>query len=404
MSAKDELRCNKIAIQAILKGNYTLILQKIYEKKMITEWEYDDLKCINKAGINEHVVELMDKIMNKGETTCKKFLNLLQTDGDITSTFPALQELLGIPDSVPLSETVQASPSGISDVPTQESKRQKAGSYHLGLASATAAVMDERYQLNSQPVGLCVIINNENFSGGDVRCGTNKDAESLAKVFSWLGFTVLMCKDQTQEQMDQALKYFASLSQPPEFSIKEWFGNEFIDLQKPLKHGDAFICCILSHGNKGVVFGTDWKSLGIKEITRTFKATDTSALTNKPKVFVIQACQGEKMQRGVLPKDLKTDACPLSVPEEADVLVALATVEDHPAYRHETNGSWFIKSVCQQLKEGCKCGDNITDILTKVNNEVGQEEGCSRRPGSVKQMPEVRYTLTKKLVLSPPSN
>uniref|UniRef100_A0A3Q3INW8 Caspase-8 n=1 Tax=Monopterus albus TaxID=43700 RepID=A0A3Q3INW8_MONAL len=344
MSAKDELRCNKIAIQAILKGNYTLILQKIYEKKMITEWEYDDLKCINKAGINEHVVELMDKIMNKGETTCKKFLNLLQTDGDITSTFPALQELLGIPDSVPLSET------------------------------------DERYQLNSQPVGLCVIINNEKFIGGDVRCGTNKDAESLAKVFSWLGFTVLMCKDQTQEQMDQALKYF------------------------PLKHGDAFICCILSHGNKGVVFGTDQKPLSIKEITRTFKATDTSALTNKPKVFVIQACQGEKMQRGVLPKDLKTDACPLSVPEEADVLVALATVEDHPAYRHETNGSWFIKSVCQQLKEGCKCGDNITDILTKVNNEVGQEEGCSRRPGSVKQMPEVRYTLTKKLVLSPPSN
>ena len=75
-------------------------------------------------------------------------------------------------------------------------------------------------------------------------------AESLAEVFSWLGFRVLMCKDQTKDQMDRALKCFASqsdVSQLQEFDVKEWSDNRFTDLQEAPKHGDAFICCILSH-------------------------------------------------------------------------------------------------------------------------------------------------------------
>lgn len=246
-------------------------------------------------------------------------------------------------------------------------------------------MQEEQYQLKSQPVGLCVIINNEIFTDGRTRSGTNKDAgmlwkrqlhpssclllfeayqffsitflaESLAAVFSWLGFRVLMCKDQTQEQMDRTLKCFASLSDPSElqeFNVKEWFGTEFIDLQQVPKHGDAFVCCILSHGKQSVVLGTDLKPLPIKQITRTFKATHQSALNNKPKLFFIQACQGGGQQQGVLCEDLEADDSPSSIPEEADVLVALATVEDCVSYRHKTEGSWFIQSVCRQLQEGC---------------------------------------------------
>lgn len=183
-------------------------------------------------------------------------------------------------------------------------------------------------------------------------------AESLAEVFSWLGFRVLMCKDQTKDQMDRALRCFASLSDPSqlqEFSVQEWFGSRFTDLQEAPKHGDAFICCILSHGDKGVVLGCDGESLSIKQITRTFKATDQSTLTGKPKVFLIQACQGRKIQPGVSLKDNleADDSQSLSIPEEADVLVAMATVEDQISFRHAIDGSWFIQSVCQQLKEGC---------------------------------------------------
>lgn len=48
----------------------------------------------------------------------------------------------------------------------------------------------------------------------------------------------------------------------------------------------------------------------------------------------------------------------------------------------------------------CFRGEDITTILHSVNNEVSKKEGNSH-PGEVKQMPEIRSTLRKSLVLSP---
>ncbi|XP_027138145.1 caspase-8-like [Larimichthys crocea] len=386
MAAKDTVRRNKTAIQSTLCADYKLILNKVSEKKLITQREYNNLKSINKEDVEGHVIELVDKMVNKGEDTCQGFLNLLQTDEDIRDTYPKLEDIWI--DNRPLSKPVQASSVDSTDS-SPDTKRQK---------------KDEQYQLNSKPTGLCVIINNEQFTHLKVRTGTNKDAESLGKVFSWLGFRVLMCKDQTKDQMDQALNYFTSLSDPsqlPEFSVMEWSDGGFTDLQEAPKHGDAFICCILSHGVNGAVSGTDGEALSIREIYKRFRATDRSVLTGKPKVFLIQACQGRGKHRGVLLKDLQSDdSHSLSIPGEADFLVATATVEDYESYRHQINGSWFIQSVCQQLEEGCPRGDDMTTILHRVNNEVSQKEATSL-PGEKKQMPEFRCTLRKGLVLSP---
>lgn len=389
MSALDKVRCNKTVIQSTLCGDHRLILNKVHEKGLITKREYTNLKSINKEDVEGHIVELVDKIMNKGEDSCRDFLHLLRTDEDIKMTYPELKSIqLNIASPLPLP--IQASSHDDKDVLSPDRKRSK---------------QDDQYQLNSQPTGLCVIFNNEKFMDGDVRRGTNNDAESLAEVFSLLGFRVLMCKDQTKDQMDQTLTCFASLSDPSQLhqlDIKEWSNGGFTGLQGSPEHGDAFICCILSHGNKGVVLGIDREALSIKQITRTFK--DQSALTGKPKVFLIQACQGKPIQRGVLLRDLEADdSQSLYIPEEADVLVAIATVEDHAALRNTKDGSWFIQSLCEQLKEGCARGDDITTILHYVNDEVGQREG-SIQPGKVKQMPEVRFTLRKKLVLSPHHN
>lgn len=48
-------------------------------------------------------------------------------------------------------------------------------------------------------------------------------------------------------------------------------------------------------------------------------------------------------------------------------------------------------------------GDDMTTILLRVNDDVSQKEATSQ-PGEQKQMPEVRFTLRKRLVLSPHSN
>lgn len=157
--------------------------------------------------------------------------------------------------------------------------------------------------------------------------------------------------------MDQTLNYFASPindSHLPEFNAKEWTKHGLVDIQAAPTHGDAFVCCILSHGEKGVVFGTDDKPLDIKHTVGRFKASYQPALTGKPKVFLIQACQGKQQQGGVLLENLQSDDGPsLSIPQEADFLIAMATVEDYVSFRHRINGSWFIQSLCQQLKEGC---------------------------------------------------
>nr|XP_019960946.1 PREDICTED: caspase-8-like [Paralichthys olivaceus] len=384
MSAKNNLRCNKTEIIRVLSADHRLILNKAQETELINQREYNNLKSINKEDVEGHVTELVDKIMNKGEDSCKYFMDLLQTD-DIISTYPELKKILN--DTCHLPKPVQES----ADAMPPESKRVK---------------REEQYQLKSQPVGLCVIINNENFNESKMRRGTNKDAQCLAEVFTWLRFRVLMCKDQTKDQMERALSCFASLSDPSqlqEFNVKEWIDSRFAELQQtPLKHGDAFICCILSHGSNGVVIGTDGLPLPIKKITQTFKSSDQSALTGKPKVFLIQACQGKQIQLGVLSKDLEADdSTSPFIPEGADVLVAIATVEECVSFRHPIDGSWFIQSVCQQLKEGCPRHDDINTILNRVNNEVSQKEGC-KQCGAAKQMPEVRFTLRKTLVLSPP--
>ncbi|CAJ1071630.1 caspase-8-like [Xyrichtys novacula] len=382
MSAKDTLTGKKAVLIETLCADHTLILTKIHEKDMITTREYNNLKSINKENVEGHVVELVDKIVNKGEETCQDFLELLQTDEDIKKTFPKLKNMgLNVPSLLPMP--VQACSSGDSGNLSPESKGQQ--------------VQDEQYKLNSKPVGVCVIINNETFEDGHVRLGTEKDAESLGKVFSWLGFRVLMCKDRTVSQMYQALIHFASdlsdLAQLEKLEVQEWSGKSFTTLQGAVKHGDAFVCCVLSHGRRGEVLGTDWEPLLVKQITGTFRGTAQSPLTGKPKVFLIQACQGSKTQRGVLSKDLQADdGQPLYIPEAADFLVAMATVEDNAAFRNTDTGSWFIQSVCKQLQEGCPRGKDLIDILRSVNSEVSLR---------VKQMPEVRFTRFKKLVLSP---
>ncbi|XP_005951305.1 caspase-3 [Haplochromis burtoni] len=330
MSAQNAMRSNKTAIHEFLSGDSGLILNKDYENNLTTQWDYENLKRINNINMETHVIELVDKIMNKGEDKCKDFLNLLQTDGAIKETFPLLASL-------------QLSCTPLLSEPVQVSSCQHDGN-----------MSQDVYQIISRPVGLCVIINNNNFKDGSQRRGTHKDAQSLAEVFSWLGFRVLMCEDLNKDQMDQALTFVPSLadmSQLQKFNFKEWDGSSFVDPQQVLEHGDAFICSILSHGKKGVVLGTDRKPLPIKKITRKFRGCDQSVLTGKPKVFLIQACQGSNIQRGAQLMETDDDTSPSTIPEEADVLVAMATVEDHAANRQTVDGSWFVQSLCEQLKE-----------------------------------------------------
>lgn len=254
------------------------------------------------------------------------------------------------------------------------------------------------YPMESKPRGICLIVNNTVFEKGSTRVGSQKDVEALTQVFYWLGFRVLKCDNLTKEQMKNAFDYFSTLSDNTmlrKFNVKEWSQTQriFHDVQLPLKHGDAFVCSVLSHGAEGVVFGTDMHEMSIKTITRTFRASRSSPLLGKPKVFLIQACQRSRIQSGVPVADADE-----YIPELADFLVAVATVEDHVSNKNTINGTWFIQAVCEELKKGCLKYEAMNVILERVISDVSKKHAASREE---KQIPEVHYTLRKKLILTP---
>ena len=65
---------------------------------------------------------------------------------------------------------------------------------------------------------------------------------------------------------------------------------------------NALIVCILSHGEENVVYGVDDQPVEVRYLTMFFRSSKCKSLANKPKLFFIQACQGQKKQTGKIKK------------------------------------------------------------------------------------------------------
>ena len=55
---------------------------------------------------------------------------------------------------------------------------------------------------------------------------------------------------------------------------------------------DAAVIVLVSHGSKGCVYGADGHEVPIGEIQEIFNGENSPTLNGKPKIFIIQACQG----------------------------------------------------------------------------------------------------------------
>ncbi|NXH43216.1 CASPA protein, partial [Dicaeum eximium] len=242
------------------------------------------------------------------------------------------------------------------------------------------------YKMDGPHRGFCLIINNVNFNGSQ-RKGSCKDAEQLERVFTWLGLDVRTYTDLTSGGITDL--------------IETW--------QHVQDHKDrnCFICCILSHGKSGAICGTDNKLVSIRMLMSHFTAKRCPQLAAKPKLFFIQACQGDNIQCPVyvdtdrpIP-DLSSvqERVPLleSIPDEADFLLGMATVDGCVSFRHIEEGSWYIQALCSKLQLLVPRGEDILSILTQVNQDVARRDA-----GTKKQMPQPAYTLRRKLIFPIP--
>ncbi|NXY06016.1 CASP8 protein, partial [Pteruthius melanotis] len=239
------------------------------------------------------------------------------------------------------------------------------------------------YKMKNNPHGYCLILNNHIFKNPLYnREGTLQDGEAVKRVFKWLQFETVEYMNLEGRKIKETVKEYS---------------------KKDHRNMDCFVCFILSHGEKDKVKGIDDVCVNIEDLVSCFTGTNCPSLAGKPKVFIIQACQGSLGHPSVTvepdsSEHLEVDATPLtSIPDKADILIGMATVEDYLSFRSRRTGSVYIQSLCEKMKLLCPLGMDFTAILTEVNNEVaGRElEGC-------KQMPKITSTLLKRLIFEIP--
>uniref|UniRef100_A0A8C9CLA2 Caspase-8 n=1 Tax=Phocoena sinus TaxID=42100 RepID=A0A8C9CLA2_PHOSS len=207
--------------------------------------------------------------------------------------------------------------------------------------------------------------------------------EALRKTFNELHFEIVHYKDYTAKKICEVLKSYQSMDH---------------------NNKDCFICCILSHGDKGIIYGSDGQEAPIYELTSYFTGSKCPSLLGKPKIFFIQACQGDNYQRGIAVEtdseqketylEMDSSLQKRYIPDEADFLLGMATVNNCVSYRSTMEGTWYIQTLCQSLRERCPRGEDILSILTKVNFEVSNKDD---KKNMGKQMPQPTFTLRKKL-------
>ncbi|XP_048757091.1 caspase-8-like [Ostrea edulis] len=264
------------------------------------------------------------------------------------------------------------------------------------------------YKMTAKPRGYCVIISNKIFHGkSDLkeRVGTGVDEDKLENTFgSHLNFIVKTYRNCTSDEIMEVCRKYS--------------GKD---------HGnfDSIVFCILSHGTTGAVYGSDCRSVYIRDITSCFTASQCQSLASKPKLFFFQACQGLVHQSGLNnmgttrnvnsglqtdtlyesprpqepPNEETTSPPPNMIPDESDFLLGYATVPGYVSYRSRSTGSFYIKTLVEKLKKytlGPRSHD-LVSILTEVNNAVSELHYSDSQGALYKQVPAPQFTLRRKV-------
>lgn len=239
------------------------------------------------------------------------------------------------------------------------------------------------YKMDHKKRGLAYIFNHEVFECGGLkaRTGTNEDCKNLKECLTWLGFEVQIFKDLNYTDIEFQVRQAARLDHT---------------------HHDCFLVAVLSHGEMGIIYAKD-TPYKPDYLWSSFTADKCPSLAGKPKMFFMQACQGDKLDGGVnLSHATETDGeihhNTYRIPVQADFLIVYSTVKGYYSWRNTTKGSWFVQSLVEELKKKAYEMDLMT-ILTFVSQRVALDFE-SNVPDTVtmhrqKQIPCVMSMLTR---------
>ncbi|KRT79508.1 Peptidase [Oryctes borbonicus] len=241
---------------------------------------------------------------------------------------------------------------------------------------------DDIYEIDPELPGILLIINNERFYTDyreeikhrlpnthgilENRNGSEEDKRKLQETFKKLKFHIEIKENLTDTKIIEELKMIV---------------NNFV-------YSCLFVA-ILTHGDQGIVYGANSVSIEVTEIQRLIC---DNRLRGKPKVLLLQSCQGNDCQK-INDDDYATDGPKKFVPPKTtDLLTFRATIPGYSAVRHITRGTWFIQEFCKAMEEysNYHVHDICTKVIAKVSNKLWGEK-C--------MVPLIEHTFTKRLYL-----
>ena len=243
-----------------------------------------------------------------------------------------------------------------------------------------------------RPYGYTLIINNQTFAGqtreGRIlpeRVGSQVDLKNLADLWKKVGFKVEKYEDLKADKI-----YTAVL--------------DVIEEIEKTQNSSCFVCCIMTHGAMGKIYGSDSKFVYIKDIINLFKESKTPALAGKPKLFFIQACRGsERLTGQTLSESASSsqgqcdDFNDSSFRHNADAeedhfLLGYSTASGCASMRDIQCGSWYMNALVEIFGQFYR-SESVADMMMRVNGKVSEAYSLE----GYKQCPAPIFTLTKKL-------
>ncbi|XP_016064828.1 PREDICTED: caspase-14 [Miniopterus natalensis] len=240
--------------------------------------------------------------------------------------------------------------------------------------SSPQPLEEETYDMSGARVALTLCVTK-------AREGSEADLVALERMFQQLGFESTIKRDPTAQQFQEEVEKF----------------QQAIDARKD------FISCafvvLMAHGLEGYLEGEDEQMVELENLFKVLNNKNCQALRAKPKVYIVQACRGEKKDPGQTVGgdniEMITKDSLQTIPTYTDTLHIYSTVEGYISYRHDKDGSYFIQTLVDVFinRKG-----PILELLTEVTRRMAEaelvQEGEERKVN-----PEIQSTLRKQLYL-----
>ncbi|XP_055537518.1 caspase-7-like [Wyeomyia smithii] len=259
----------------------------------------------------------------------------------------------------------------------------------------------KQYSLNGSQRGKVLIFNQVEFIDHEKyeeRDGTKRDVERLYSTLPRLGFRqedIIVYEDYSASNIERVA--------------------EKLENDKDLIESDCLMVVILTHGEEDDLLMAHDGSYHLYKFLDHFTPSALNSMAGKPKIFIIQACRGGKLDRGVQlrRKLLVTDSVQdrvdsqseiFTYPDFADFLIVMSSHHGHKSFRNE-KGSWLIQELCNVIESCDLKSSSIIDILIETNNAVSKR--ISNADGihdKKKQISSFYTTFTKQLYFTPSGN